>query len=1101
MQQKLHLLFVMFLALLLSSMEAHGQDNKTRVTLTLRNAKAEVFFSALEKQTGYTVLYRKDIIDATKTATIICNKKLLSEVLNENIGKYNLEYKIVNKTIVITKKTATVTNSEQVTFSGIITEKNGKTPVAGATVIIPGTNKGAITDAKGWFSLVAKVGTEIEINFTGMKPVLYKIIKSDKPVTISMEADVLAVEDVVVTGIFNKAKESFTGAATFISKKELKDFGSNNLLRTISNFDPSFNIMENNSFGSNPNILPEINIRGTTSVPKDIKDLQTNERANLNTPLFILDGFEITLERMMDLDEEEIESVTILKDASSTAIYGSRGSNGVVVLTSIKPKEGKLRVNVRASLNLEVPDLTSYDLLNAREKLDLEKVANFYVAKDPTNIDQQMSLDDLYSKKLGYVLSGIDTYWLSQPLRTSAGQNYSIGLSGGDPSFRYSMNFSYDTNPGVMKGSKRDNLNGSVTISYLYKNIQFSNTASIGINNSSETQYGSFSEYANLNPYWRPYDDEGKAIPTFGDNVVGVNIKNPLYDASLTGYATREYTNFMDNLSIEWTPNKSFKIGVRAGYTQNQNSSDTFLPSTHSKFNSEKDLAKRGSYNYTTMKSQSYDISGTLAYAKVVDKHNIFVGLNGSVRESNSISYGMGTVGFAHDRLDFISMGAQYSGSVPSGSENTNRSVGATANINYSYASTVYVDASYRTDGASSFGDLSRFKSFYSLGIGWTVSNMKFFKEHVKVINTMRFRYNYGVTGSLQSSNPYDALTTYRYNIADRYEDRLAATIMGYGNPNLSWQRTFSHNLGVDLSLLQGILSLDGNLYYKKTNGVVTQAALQLSHGYDSYVENKGDVLNKGFDFSISGRIINTRDINWSVRGSFSYNKNILLKLSDEMKKISAEAESAGLKDPNYLYREGESMDALYVIPSFGIDPATGRELFLQRDGTTSYTPDRTNRLPYGVTQPKINGRFSTTFKYKNLGLTANFALRLGGQKYNNTLISKVENANISKNVDRRVYQDRWRKPGDHAKYKGLTAPVVSEQSSRFVQDESTVQFNSLNISYNNASKWLKQNLHISSLSISARINDIFYISTVKQERGTSYPFSIKPNLSLSLTF
>lgn len=1098
MSKKLHYFLIVMFTLLFSASQLYAQNTLPKVTLNLKDVKADQFFSALEKQTGYTVLFRKDLIDATKTTSILCKNKPLTELLNETIVKYGLEYKIVNKTIVITPKPKP--SNKLISFRGIVLGKSDKKPVVGATVIIPGTSKGAITDEKGAFSISANEGAILEISYTGMKPNQISIISSPKPINIFMDLDAMEVEEVVVTGIFNKAKESYTGAATFISKKELKDFGSNNLIRTIGNIDPSFNIMENNKFGSDPNVLPEINIRGTTSVPTDIKDVKSNERANLNTPLFILDGFEITLERMMDLDEEEIESVTILKDASSTAIYGSRGANGVVVLTSIKPKEGKLRVSVRFNLNLEIPDLSSYNLLNAREKLELEKAADYYTDKNGF-IEGQMQLDKVYSEKLGYVLAGVDTYWLSQPLRTSNSQTYGVGISGGDAGFRYSMNFSYDQNIGVMRGSSRDNLNGSINISYLYKNFQFTNTASIGLNNSTNSQYGSFGSYALLNPYWRPYDENGNPIQSFGDSVVGTNIVNPLYDATLTGYDISEYTNFMDNLSIEWSPIQSLKIGARGSYSKQISASDIFKPSTHSKFMSNSDIMTKGSYDYSTTTAESYEMSATVSFAKIIGKHNLFAGFNGSVRESSSTSYGMGTTGFTHDRLDFITMGAQYSGTNPSGNENTSRSIGATLNINYNYANTLYVDASYRTDGASSFGDQNRFKSFYSFGAGWTVSNMKFFKENLKQINTFRIRYNYGVSGSLQATNPYDALTTYQYNIKDRYEGNLAAIIMGYGNPSLSWQRTFSHNLGADISLFNGLISLDGNIYRKKTEGVVTKAALQLSHGYDNYTENKGDVLNKGYDFNISARIIRTQEIHWSVRAGFAYNKNILLKLSEEMKKISADAEEAGLTDPNFLYREGESMDALYVIPSYGIDPATGREIFMQRDGSVSYTPDKKNRVPYGVTQPKLNGRFSTSIRYKNFNATANFALRLGGQKYNGTLIQKVENADIKKNVDRRVYDNRWRGPGEYAQYKGLTAPTNSEQSSRFVQNESTLQFNSLTIGYSTSSQWLKQKLYISSLSLNARINDIFYISTVKQERGTDYPFSIKPTFTLSLTF
>ena len=297
--------------------------------------------------------------------------------------------------------------------------------------------------------------TVLVFSFVGMKTqeVYYK---GEKELNVVMEEDVKQMDEVVVTGIFSKSKESYTGAVSVITEKELKSFGNQNILTTLRNIDPSFNILESNEWGSNPNRLPEVQIRGAANMP-DVDQLQSDTKAELNTPLIIMDGFEITLERMMDLDDSEVETITLLKDASATAIYGSRGANGVIVITTKEPEPGKLRFSYTGSLNLEVPDLSDYDVLNAREKLDLELRSGYY---DNVRAEKEVALKQKYNEILQQVERGVNTYWLSKPLRVGIGHRHNIKLEGGDPSFRYSATAQYNDVAGVMKESFRRTFNG-----------------------------------------------------------------------------------------------------------------------------------------------------------------------------------------------------------------------------------------------------------------------------------------------------------------------------------------------------------------------------------------------------------------------------------------------------------------------------------------------------------------------------------------------------------------------------------------------------------------------------------------------------------------
>ncbi len=1090
--------YLCFLLLLSMSVSAATYSQDIKLSLSIEDVYLTDIFSMIREKSDLSFVYNVDELRDIRVKSVKVTEASIQDVLSLALKGTGYVYEFEDNVVVIHPKT-----SEQIkktlTVNGFIYDEN-KEPMPGVTVIFVGAHLGTRTNDKGYFSFDLPVEQgQLQFSFIGYKTVKYNFSPKIKSFKITMEQDLQEVEEVVVTGMFNKAKESFTGAATLITKEELMEFKSNNLLSTLSNIDPSFNIISNNEYGSDPNKLPEINIRGTTSIPSNLEDLKAGERANLNTPLFILDEFEISLERMMDLDPDEIQSVTILKDASSTAIYGSRGSNGVVVLTSVKPKGGKLRATVGSSLNLEIPDLSSYNLTNAREKLEIERVAGLYNGK---TLNDEITLRNLYSQKLVAIAEGVDTYWLSKPLQTGVATSARLNLSGGDKFFTYRLSTSYNGNTAVMKGSYRNNFNGSLSIIYSKNKLTFSNSVSVGVTSAANSQYGNFSEYARMNPYWEIYDEHGEMVKFFGsdtDKVTG-KVNNPLYAAQIETKDETTYTFITNNTNVNWKPIKEVNVQFTAGVSQQISELNRFKPATHVDYEGEDDPRKKGRYDFGYTKSQRWSTSLRGKFAKVYhDKHSVFAGVDVNMAENMAENYQVGVLGFTHERLNFISMGSQYTGNAPSGRESTGRRMGLTTNVSYSYDHMIYFDGSYRIDGASSFGKHGRFKPYYSVGLGWTASRMKFFRDNLSDISTLRFRYSYGVTGSLQFTSPYEAMTVYEYEIGSRYDGFLGATIKGYGNEDLSWQYTYSHNLGMDFSMFKGKFSLGLNVYRRLTEGMTTSMNLPLSHGYETYTENKGDIENKGIDMNVVVKLINRKDFNWSVRGGFARNTNKILKLSEAMKAMSTQAEENGKDDPNYLYREGESMDALYAVPSLGIDPNTGKEVFVDQRGQPTYTWQGSHRMSFGVRQPKLNGRFASSIRYKGFTATASFGVRLGGQIYNSTLISKVESANIKYNVDKRVFTDRWQKPGDLAKFRALDLTSGVRQSSRFVQDESTLEFKSLNIGYNFPRKLTKR-LNLAAVNFTVQMSDLFYVSTVKRERGTSYPFSFKPRFSLSIT-
>lgn len=339
-------------------------------------------------------------------------------------------------------------NDGKIRISGTVLD-NFRDPLPGAIIYMKGTSSSAQTDIDGNFDLLLSRPGEIEISYLGFKPYTFKVTKSVSGLVVKLELD-NTLDEVVVTGIFNKNKETFTGSVTSISEKELKLFKGQNVIQTLKTIDPVINISVNNLAGSDPNVLPEMSIRGNSSLGSSLDEIEMGAQSALNTPLIIMDGFEISLEKLMDYNDEDIASMNILKDASATAIYGSRGANGVIVMTSKAPEAGRIKVYFKAGLNLEMPDLTSYNLMNAKEKLQLEYENGVYDYKYDMATD--VVFKELYHENLKNVNRGVDTYWIGQPIRVGVGQRYNLSLTGGDNIFRWRTSLGYNNISGAMKG-------------------------------------------------------------------------------------------------------------------------------------------------------------------------------------------------------------------------------------------------------------------------------------------------------------------------------------------------------------------------------------------------------------------------------------------------------------------------------------------------------------------------------------------------------------------------------------------------------------------------------------------------------------------------
>lgn len=1004
--------------------------------------------------------------------------------------------------------TASSQNMPLVTLKGTIIDENGLA-VIGASVYLKATpNIGVAADFDGKFELSCPwtPNTIIVVSSVGYETQEIKVANPTKPLKVTLIETSQMLKETVVTGYFNRSMESFTGSAVTVTAKELQAIGNQNVIESLKNIDPSFVVGDSYELGSNPNQFNEINIRGKSS----FAGLQSDYDGNPNEPLFILDGFETSKTAVFDLDMNRVASVTILKDAAAKAIYGAKAANGVIVIETIAPTAGALRVNYQGNVSLEMPDLTSYDLTNAREKLQVELDAGRYTSASPS---QQHSLDVMYNELLKNVESGVNTYWLSKPLRVGVGNKHTLFLEGGDEAMRYGATIMYNNIAGAMKGSDRNTLQGNVTLSYRVKNLMFRNSLSITHNNAINSPYGSFSEYARLNPYYAPYDKDGninKVLGTFTHPAYGSTTKyyyNPLYNATIGTKSNSKYTEITENFYIEWQALQSLRLTARLGYTYQTNSSDDFIPGNHTNYAQwTGDMYyKRGSYTKTNGESQRIAVDLTANWSKTVNKHMIFINGGYNLAMANSDKVGMTAWGFLNNRVDHITFAKQYADNgVPTGSESITREIGFIGAANYSYDDRYLADVSFRASGSSVFGANNRWGTFWAAGLGWNV-HKEHFMENAAWLTRFKIRGSMGYTGS-QSFSPYQAMSTYKFYQDLMYDNINGAYLMALANDDLRWQQSQEINAGFDLGIGTGInIRFDG--YVITTEDQLISITLPSSAGFNSYTGNLGNVINKGVEATVNWRLYNnpSKQAYITFNGTLGHNKNYIKNISNALKSFNdeqaADQQTNSSTSPLTRYEEGQSMSVIWVVKSLGIDPVTGKEIFVKKDGTTTYDWSSDDYVVGGDSNPKVHGNFGLSGEYKGFGFNVSFSYRLGGDLYNSTLVNKVENVDIAYNVDRRVLNDTWKNPGDLSTFKKITStPTTTYPTSRFVEKNNELQLASVNLYYDFKFLNLKK-IGMERLKLNFYMNDVFRVSTVKTERGTDYPFARNCSVAVSATF
>lgn len=1105
------LVFALFMLVFSGGVRAAGDEyQKKKISLQAVNETVEEVLNKIGKVADVRFFYNHSAFDFSKKIDIDARDQELRNVINQVLAEYSVdvEYQL-NHTVVLRPKTSMPSVGVQ-KVNGTVIDAQTKEPLIGASIVLKEQRgMGVVTDADGKFhiELIEGSATALIVSYIGYQTEEVKLPATGnlENVTVKITPVVAELEGVVVTGMAPRKASGFTGRYVTVKGEDLKRLNPNNLLQALSIFDPSFHIVENNQYGSDPNRLPEFRLRGDVQLgvndASDFQRMMGDYSNRPNMPLFILDGFEATLQRIVDLDPERVESITILKDASGTAMYGSKASNGVIVFETKKPKPGALTLSYSGNVGVSVPDLSDYNLMNASEKLEYERRAGLFTGTDLLNY---------YNRYKEEILRGVNTYWLSQPLRTAITHRHTLNVEGGDEAIRYSLGVNYGSEFGVMKGSDRTNTGLTLLLSYRRKKWNISNSLSLTNTDANNSPYGSFSLYTKLNPYYRLKDENGRY-----QNVIEIKpmaagsqqrtITNPLYNTQFPFKDVTKNFNVVDNFSLEYAIMDNLRVNGQVSFSKGYARSEQFKSSHHTDFAMEEDLTQRGSYAKSIGESISWNANASLNYNLVKEKHGLFAMLRWNVESSKSDGVNLSAKGFPDDNMTDFLFAFEMDRDV-NGNEATNRSVGVLGSLNYIYDQRYSVDFNVHGDVSSQFGSDTKMAPFWSVGLRWNMHEEKWLKG--SVVSNLTLRANMGITGS-QSYSPYQAKETYSFSdLMFPYPgaDVLGAQLMGIGNPDLKWSKTEQKSVTAELGLWNSRMNLSVSYYHNYTDQMLLETNIQPSAGFSTLTRNVGAVLNEGVDVTLNGLLINDyeRQIQWSLGVNFTHNRNVIKKLSNELKEMNQDNQN-NREEILPIYEEGESTSVIKLVPSLGIDPATGEELFRKLNGEKTFVWDAADKIPVGDTEPKVRGTIPSSFIWKNLSVNLGFSFQWGADRFNQTLLDKIENSDISGNVDKRAGgADRWSPTNRYAKYKRISLESQhTPTSTRFLQRYNEFVFSSIAVGYRFEPKNFKflEACKIASLSLNASMQDIGRISTVKQERGLDYPFARSFNLSVSVLF
>lgn len=901
-------------------------------------------------------------------------------------------------------------------------------PVIGVNVLVKGSTNGTITDIDGKYELNAPAGAILQISFIGYKTVEIAATTSEQ--TIKLHEDTETLDEVVVVGYGVQKKESLTGAMSTLKENRLKDVTT-----------PTVENMLNGKVSG-------VYVAPGSGQPGSNGAVQIRGRATLSgstSPLWVIDGV-IVGEDPGVLNPSDIENMTILKDAASTAIYGSQGANGVIIVTTKMGKSEKMKINASVKLGASTMTNGKMEVMNGAELYD-------YYASFPNQ-------EDIKFSRWNPELRNANFDWGELASQAGFTQDYNISLSGGNEKMSSYFSLGYYSEEGTVKGYKYDRYSFRYRSNYKpFSWLTIKPNISGSMKNTDDSQYDYTAKYT-MFPWDSPYDEDGNLVPDRYSGWVDSSDLNYLNSISYGNHTARKTYEFSGNFDFD------IKITDWLTFTSVNNYRWTgYFQSTYTDPRTDSASGVQGRVEEEQTNNIQRYTNQYLTFNKIFGKHSVqallaYEFMDTSAKVINAKGTGI-VSGF--EVLDATATPEEVGGNL---TEWAKQSVFAKAN--YTYDNRYLAEVSLRRDGASNFGDDKKYGNFFSISAGWNINREKWFKADW--VDVLKLRASYGSVGNI----PYSKYPQYGlYSVSSNYNGIPAILISQVGNKDLTWEQTYTAGVGIDANFFNNRLRFVFDYYNKYTSNILYQVPVSGLTGITSRWQNVGEMRNSGIEITIGGDIIRTKDWLWSLDLNMGYNKNKLEKLYGDDPNMMIiggggnDTSIAGAAEK--VLKVGYSTDRYYLREWAGVDPKNGAPLWYKNDGSGETTSNysEAKQVMTEATSPKLFGGFNTSLTWKNIDLNASFGFSLGGKIYN---YSRQEYDSDGAYTDRNQMKlidgwSRWEKEGDIATHPAASYGNKSNSnkaSTRYLEDGDYLKLRSLSIGYNlNLSKYYIQNMRI----------------------------------------
>ena len=986
LKMKLSALFFLTCMFVLQANDAYSQ--KTKITVDLELVTVEELIDVIEEKTAYRFLYMIDDIDLQRLVSIKAKKEKVTYILNHIFKDTNISYDIDDKQISLVKilkntDKELANNIIQNTISGTVIDENDQ-PLPGANVVEKGTTNGTQTDFDGNFSLTLTSDNPILVfSYIGYQK-QEKAVENSTVVDLQMQPSSEGLDEVVVVGYGTQVKENVTGAVASLSEERLESLPNNNVLQALQGSVAGLSVTQSSAGaeGSDFNVL----IRGTNSI-----------LAN-NQPLIVLDGVPYS-GSFSDVNPTDIASVEVLKDASSSAIYGSRGANGVILITTKKGKDGKVSITYDGFVGVN-------QITNVPELLD---GAEFYAFR------QERSPGFISPTEEEAFNNNVSTDWVDVVSRTAFKSQHTLSVSGGTENTNYYVSVSSLDAEGITLGddfnrlSLRVNLNTRIN-DYIRigTNTQLNRSDRSGLGPSFDGDEASQADPYRMNPLIQPYDSEGNQLlfpwpeePRFG---------NPLQNllAENDDITNKIFTNNFIEIDIPFLKGLSYKLNTGVEY-ENRKADTYFGTNTVTGI-----LAPNGRLSSLNSIRENYLLENIINYNRLFGKHDLaFTGLL-SYQEEKFDERSLLAANFPSDVLTFYQPN-QAQQIIPSVDYSKRILLSQMARLNYSYDTKYLLTLTGRRDGFSGFGPNNKFSFFPSVAVGWKISDENFMDGLSESINFLKLRLSYGQNGN-QAIQPYQSksrLESLNYVQGNDLAPGLVPSQLQ--NSDLSWETTTSLNLGLDFQLFSRRIQGSIDYYKSNTEDLLLNRSIPSTNGVSFITQNVGETQNNGLELVLNTFNITSPNFQWTTNANFSYNRNEIISLVTDQDDINNEWFIGQPINVNFGYifdgvfqDENEINNSAQPESQVGdaiIRDLNGRDELGNLTGIPDGVIDEADRTIIGSLQPDFSWGLTNSFSYKGFNLNIFLQGVQGIERPNDIYDDDVR----SNNTDRNYFKfDYW---------------------------------------------------------------------------------------------